>query len=401
MSKNIKYTLLTVVFALIIFVFSMPREIARTPQPATAKQGTSRLSQLLGDDGDRGYAQVIDARVFEFPADHGPHPGYRNEWWYLTGNLDAVGGERFGYELTIFRFALSPGELRVDGSAWRSKQVFIGHFTISDIERDEFHVAQRYSRGSLGLAGASGPPLHVWVEDWSIAAMQLPGSTDDDTDYGQSWQLRAGDGDMALQLQLAALKAPVLQGQNGLSQKARGAGNASYYYSITRLQSDGTLTLGGQEYRVTGLSWLDREWSSRGLGAQQIGWDWFALQLSDGSELMFYDLRKMDGTRDSHSAGTLVRANGERIVLSVNTLSIDILEHWESPRGVRYPAAWRLRSSLAQLDLEIRPLMADQELLTTVQYWEGAVEVKGQHDGVAVAGRGYVELTGYAETDIH
>lgn len=396
-----KYSVLLIVLIVSIAIFySWPESIDRLRE-APAEQGASRLSQLLSDPGEPGFERAIEPRRFDFPADHGPHPGYRNEWWYLTGNLDAVDGRQFGYELTIFRFALKAGGGIQDGSAWRSNHVFVGHFAVSDIERDKFHVAQRYSRGSLGLAGATAAPVRVWVEDWSIEDVGMPGKTGVETDYVHAWQLQATADDFSLKLQLVAVKKPVLQGLDGLSQKSDGAGNASYYYSMSRLQSDGTLSLDGVDYPVSGLSWMDREWSSNGLGANQVGWDWFALQLEDGSELMYYALRNKDGTRDSHSAGALILANGDRIPLSANAVTIDILEYWDSPGGVRYPAAWHLRSSTVELDLEIRPLMADQELSTAVQYWEGAVAVKGRRAGDAVEGRGYVELTGYADTYIH
>lgn len=400
MSRNMKYAALFIVLTVIIAAFVMDLETVKTPRIAAAERGASRLSQLLSATGEQGFAQASGARQFRFPADHGPHPAYRNEWWYLTGNLDAADGRQFGYELTIFRFGLAPVAAKTEGSAWRSNQVFIGHFAVSDIGGNQFHVAQRYSRGSLGLAGTAALPFSVWVEDWSIGLIEMPGKKVQEPDYGKSWQLQAADGDVSLRLDLLALKAPVLHGRNGLSQKSHGAGNASFYYSMPRLQSNGTLSLGGVDYAVSGLSWLDREWSSNGLGPEQVGWDWFALQLDDGSELMFYVLRRMDGTWDTHSAGTLVAANGQRFPLSAESVTIEILEYWESPRGVRYPAAWHLQSSSVEIDLEIRPLMADQELVTAVQYWEGAVAVNGQHAGVAVTGRGYVELTGYADTDI-
>ena len=348
----------------------------------------SRLSELLSGDGDAGFEKAIEPRDFVFPDDHGPHPGFRNEWWYVTGNLDADGGRRFGFELTIFRFALTPS-LPAAASNWRSNQVYIAHFAVTDADGDRFLAAERFSRGALGLAGAQSSPFRVWIEDWEIAALRAG--------TPERWQLRAADPGFSLDLELTAQKPPVLNGDAGLSQKSAEPGNASYYYSITRWLTEGSLRLGDEEFRVSGLSWLDREWSTSALGADQLGWDWFALQLSDGSELMFYNLRKLDGSQDELSAGTWVDADGTSLHLEREDVEVTVTDTWESPEGGVYPSGWTLRVPGKGLTLDIRPVMADQELFTTVRYWEGAVDVQGQRGGAPIEGRGYVELTGYAE----
>ena len=348
----------------------------------------SRLSELLSSEDDSGFEKAIAPRAFVFPADHGPHPGFRNEWWYVTGNLDGDGGRRFGFELTIFRFALAP-TLLTAASSWRSNQVYIAHFAVTDAGRERFYTAERYSRGALGLAGASADPFRVWIDDWEIA-MEEPGQP-------EQWRLRASDAEFALDVALTAAKPPVLNGIDGLSQKSAEPGNASYYYSITRWQTEGSLRIGEDAFRVSGLSWLDREWSSSALAADQLGWDWFALQLSDGSELMFYNLRKLDGSQDEHSAGTWISADGASTHIDREDVEIEVTDTWDSPEGGRYPSAWVLRVPDRGLSLEIRPVMADQELFTTVRYWEGAVDVRGQRHGSPVEGRGYVELTGYTD----
>jgi predicted secreted hydrolase len=348
----------------------------------------SRLSELLSGDGEPGFEKATEPRAFTFPEDHGPHPGFRNEWWYVTGNLDGSNGRRFGFELTIFRFALTP-TVPEDESNWRSNQVYIAHFAVTDADRERFHAAERYSRGALGLAGASADPFRVWIDDWEIAAIAAGPP--------EQWRLRASDPGFALDVALSAAKPPVLNGVDGLSQKSAEPGNASYYYSITRWLTEGSLRLGDDEYRVSGLSWLDREWSSSALGADQAGWDWFALQLSDGSELMFYNLRKLDGSQDERSAGTWVDPDGRSQHLGRDNVEIKVTDTWESPEGGVYPSAWTLRAPEQGLDLQIRPVMADQELFTTVRYWEGAVDVEGERNGLPVEGRGYVELTGYAD----
>ena len=348
----------------------------------------SRLSELLSGDGDAGFEKAIDPRDFVFPEDHGSHPGFRNEWWYVTGNLDGDDGRRFGFELTIFRFALTPS-LPAMESEWRSNQVYIAHFAVTDADRERFYAAERFSRGALGLAGAQAVPFRVWIEDWEIAA--------DEAGTPERWRLRASDPGFSLYLELAAAKPPVLNGNAGLSQKSAEPGNASYYYSITRWLTAGSLRIGEDEFRVSGLSWLDREWSTSALGADQLGWDWFALQLSDGSDLMFYNLRKLDGSQDEHSAGTWIGADGASLHLDREDVEITVTDTWESPEGGVYPSAWTLRAPGQGLDLRIRPVMADQELFTTVRYWEGAVDVEGERDANPVTGRGYVELTGYAD----
>lgn len=361
-------------------------DLAAPPKQASS-DAASELATLLDGDDVR-FARALEAREFTFPRDHGPHPDFRNEWWYVTGNLDSDRGRRFGYELTIFRFSLTPRPIASE-SAWRTNQVYIAHFAVTDADGERFFVAERYSRGALGLAGAEAAPFRVWLENWEIAAQEELPST--------QWRLRAGDEEFALEAMLAPLKLPVPNGIGGLSQKSAERGNASYYYSITRLNTQGTLRIGADEYRVSGLSWLDREWSSSALGPDQQGWDWFALQLSDGSDLMFYSIRRSDGTQDPHSAGTWIGSDGKASYLPREAVDVAVNRTWQSPGGGRYPAAWTLTLPTRKLTLEVRPVIADQELTTTVRYWEGAVDVLGDKDGEPISGRGYVELTGYAD----
>ncbi len=364
----------------------LPVELAAQVTEAEAHQG-SELAELLGS-GASGFERAVAPREFAFPRDHGPHPSFRNEWWYVTGNLDAEGGRRFGFELTIFRFSLTPTPV-ASPSAWRTNQVYIAHFAVTDADRERFFVAQRYSRGAVGLAGAESAPFRVWLDDWEIAA-QGQGSP-------ERWRLRAGEEEFALDVALSALKPPALNGNQGLSQKSAELGNASYYYSITRWDTRGNVRIGDSDYRVAGLSWLDREWSSSALAADQVGWDWFALQLSDGSDLMFYNIRKTDGSQDRHSAGTWIGADGRTSHLPRGEVDIAVNATWQSPEGGSYPGGWTLSLPGRNLTLDIVPVIADQELFTTVRYWEGAVDVTGRQDGEPINGRGYVELTGYAD----
>jgi len=356
-------------------------------QSAELLPGSSRLSDLLSDKGVAGYSRATDSREFGFPRDHGPHPDFRNEWWYVTGNLDGDNGERFGFELTFFRFSLTPDGDSIVNSSWQTNQVYVAHFAITDVDADEFHVAQRYSRGSAGLAGSTADPFRVWLDDWSIES---------DTS-GKPWRLRAHAEAFGIELELLSLKPPVLNGDGGLSQKSAEPGNASYYYSMSRLQSSGSVTLADKTYAVDGLSWLDREWSSSTLSKDQRGWDWFALQLSDGRELMFYQLRRNDGSIDTHSAGTWIDVGGNANQLQNDDVSISVADYWQSERGGRYPASWEISIPSMDIMLGVTPAMADQELITNVRYWEGAVNVAGETAGQKVSGRGYVELTGYTE----
>ena len=346
----------------------------------------SRLSDLLNEENDTGFAKALTVREFSFPEDHGPHPGFRNEWWYITGNLDGRDGRRFGFELTIFRFSLTPTPPEPD-SDWRTNQVYIAHLAVTDAEENRFYVAERVSRGALGLAGARAEPLRVWIDDWEIA-----GETGD-----PSWRVRAADEEIALDFELTPLRQPVLNGDRGLSRKSSSIESASYYYSITRLETEGVLTIAGEEHRVSGLSWLDREWSTSALADDQVGWDWFALQLSDGTDLMLYNIRKNDGTADENSSGTLSGSLGAVTGLKQDDFAIEVNSTWDSPEGGTYPSGWTLRVPEQELELSVVPIIPDQELFTTVRYWEGAVDVTGTRGGERISGRGYVELTGYAD----
>jgi predicted secreted hydrolase len=364
--------------------------------------------------GTRGFAPVLEPRPFAFPRDHGPHPDYRQEWWYVTGNLDSAAGERFGLELTFFRFALAPApagapavassssvtlaasmppapseQVAPNGvdSRWRTGQIYMAHFAITDVAREKFRFTQKLSRGAVGLAGAQIPPLHVWIDDWSLAAVS-PGET--------HWSLRAAESGYELTLDAQALLPPVLNGDHGFSRKSNDPGSASYYYSIPRVAVRGRLVRDGKPLEVQGLAWLDREWGSGTLSSSEQGWDWFALQLRDGSSLMFYALRNRDGSRDPNSAGTWISATGQARALSSDQVEIDVVEYWINPRGERYPGRWRVRVPKAGIDVDVRPVLPDQELAASARYWEGAVDVIGASGGQKTDGRGYVELVGYA-----
>jgi predicted secreted hydrolase len=367
-------------------------------------------------DTNRGFARAMAPRAFLFPRDHGPHPEFRTEWWYYTGNLAVADGRRFGFQLTFFRSALLPPAAEPPrASAWAARQVFLAHFAVTDVAGGSFHAAERWERAALGLAGARAEPFRVWVGPWSAAATRpetagipmAPAGANPTAPASAGtppMRLRAEAPEMGIDLTLLPGKPPVAQGDHGLSRKSVEPGNASFYYSLPRMPASGTLRTGGESFRVTGTAWMDREWSTSALAAGQVGWDWFALQLADGRELMFYRLRRRDGSADPASAGTLIDAAGHAIPLAPGAVDLRPLGSWRSPRtGARYPAAWRLTvrppasRSAASLELLVRPLIAGQELDLSFSYWEGAVAVAGSENGAPLAGRGYVEMTGYGE----
>lgn len=333
---------------------------------------------------------------WSFPEDHWAHDGYRTEWWYLTGQLQA-GDEpsrRFGYQFTLFRIGVLNESVELD-SDWAATSVIMGHAAVTDLASGQHVFAETFYRETPLLASFNdypetrigwtrGPPgtAALWTLDWNGNGFDVAAS---DTRQGMSFRLAT-----------RAAKPLVLQGPGGFSRKGTEAGAASQYYSFTRLETAGELELGGEEFQVTGESWMDKEFSSSHLGQNQVGWDWFSLQLDDGRELMLYLMRTADGAVD-FASGTLVDAEGGTEYLSSNDFEVDALDTWTSPSTqARYPSRWRIRLISAELVLEVRGLAADQEnrsqLPGRVYYWEGAVEVDG-----GVTGRGFVELAGYGE----
>ena len=354
----------------------------------SADEVSARLS--LSDalnTSDSGFKSVSGPREFIFPDDHGPHPDYALEWWYFTGNLDTTGGRHFGYELTFFRIGLNTSDDQRT-SEWAARQMYSAHFALTDVENDRFYSFERYGRAALGLAGAMGSPFRVWLDDWSVHGNNgdfLP------------MTLNAHQDGVEVDLTLESLKGIVLNGERGFSRKSDESRVASYYYSLTRLPTKGTITVDGAAHKVDGLSWLDREWSSAQLSDEHAGWDWFALQLSDGRDIMYGVLRPREETGRAFHLGTVVEADGTYSSVEEGGVQISVLEEWESPQGGTYPSRWRFQMASEDLDVEIKPYISDQELDTIVRYWEGAVQIEGTSDGRPIGGSGYVELTGYAD----
>jgi predicted secreted hydrolase len=351
------------------------------------------LSVVLGDDPSTPSFQPAAAGYrYEFPKDHGSHPAFRTEWWYYTGHLQTKDGRTFGFELTFFRRAIPPDEVKTQPSQWSVNQLYLAHFAVTDIAGRRFHFSEKLSRAGLGKAGAEESHLHVWIDDWRAEAS---------ADGTGSHTLFARGGALALALTLRPTKPLVIHGRDGISRKGAGAGQASHYYSFTRLATVGSLSINGERFDVTGTSWMDHEFGSADLGEDLVGWDWFAIQLADNSELMLYRLRRADGSSDPASSGTVVSSDGQARHLSVADISIEATGTWTSPESkATYPNKWRLAIPSLDLSLDVVPLLEQQELRTSrstrVTYWEGAVAVSGMKQSRPVKGQGYVELTGYA-----
>lgn len=340
---------------------------------------------LLADGPTWRFAQP--SYVVQLPRDHGAHPDSRIEWWYYTGNVQTREGRRFGYQLTFFRFGVDPAP--ANPSRWAVRDLHLAHLAVSDIGGERHAYADRLNRAGAGWAGAAIDRLEVWNEDWRATR----------TASGVH-VLTAGADGLGLALRLDEGKPAVRHGVEGYSRKGASAGNASHYYSLTRMPTRGTIAFGGEVHEVEGESWMDHEFGSSFLEATQAGWDWLSIQLDDGSELMVYRLRTSGGTPDPHSSGTLVDPAGRSRRLGVADYALRPGREWRSPEsGARYPVEWRVDVPGARLTLDVRATFDAQEMrteeTTTVTYWEGAIDVRGTRDGQPVTGRGYLEMTGY------
>lgn len=367
----------TVAFVVLLFILAAC-DSSTSQDTQSDSLSVSRAMQALPD---LGFKRAESVREFNFPADHGAHPEFATEWWYFTGNLNADTGTALGYQLTLFRLGMK-SELVDDVSPWRSHQLYMGHLAVSDIENSKHYSEERFSRAAAGLAGAQTIPLKVWLGPWSITATQ-------ETLF--PLRLNAESNNMAIDLTLLKPNKPiVLQGKQGLSQKSATVGNASYYYSYTRIPTQGNILIDDRKLSVKGNSWFDREWSSSALSADQQGWDWFSLQLNDQREIMFYQLRDKQGHAQRLSEGVLVDASGNTQKLNLENTQLKPVSNWHNAQGVSYPVSWTLKIPEHGIDLRVEAAFNDQEMRHSVHYWEGAVIVSGSHSGT-----GYLELSGY------
>lgn len=329
---------------------------------------------------------------FEFPRDHHAHPEFKTEWWYVTGHLQTEDGRELGYQVTFFRQGMqTPKAVAATRSRWLTGDVHLAHSAFSDKGGGGFEFDHRLSRGVFGEAGNSAPSDNqteqgddrvAWIDDWDMRWQ------------ADRFTTTFSVGDTRFELELVPKKPPVFHGRDGYSSKGAGVGAGSHYYTFTRLETRGTMTAAdGTDVKVGGLSWMDREWSTSVLSDGQVGWDWFSLQLDDGSDLMAFQLRREDGTVDPNNHGTWVDPSGAARHLDSGEFSLEPVRSWRSPdTGAEYPVAWRLRVPELSVDLEVEAVLDRQELvLTPVVYWEGALKVGGSHGG-----RGFLEMTGYA-----
>ncbi len=371
-----------IIFALAILgVFWMRSNFATQPEAAPFTNWTGEVNTPVG------FTRADGSHAWDFPADFGPHLNYQTEWWYYTGNLLTPDGRRFGYQLTFFRRGLTPpDDMEERISSWGGNQVYMGHFALSDISAKTHYEFERFARGAAGLAGSRAEPFQVWLENWEVEQIS-----------DNEWRMRAQQDGVALDLVLTDEKGITLQGINGYSRKGPEAGNASYYFSQTRLTSDGIVKIKEDAYQVSGLSWMDHEFSTSALSDGQVGWDWFSLQLDEETDLMVFQIRREDGKIDPFSSGTVINLEGETFHLGQGQFEIQVIDTWQSPdSGGTYPAAWTIHIPQIDIILDIKPYMADQEMNVSYSYWEGAVSVQGTTGGQVVTGSGYVELTGYA-----
>ena len=374
--------------ALPLFITLILISACASSQPTLA---SADVVNVLSRPVDESFARALEPLEFQFPRDHGPHNDFATEWWYYTGNLTGEDGGEYGFQLTFFRSALAPGESsRL--SDFAAQQIYMAHFAVTSAP-DGRHVSfDRFSRGAGGVAGATGAPRYeVWLDDWRAlevgpGQMRLQAAAEDD------------NGPVSIDLTLTATRPPLLHGEAGYSRKGPEPGNANHYYSLVRLESTGTIVFGGAQVAVTGLSWMDHEFGTSALSGDAVGWDWFAVTLDNDVVLMFAEIRTDTGPAQDIFEGTLSFPDGRQIPILPDDFALTPTGRWTSPdSGAVYPSGWRVSFPQHEIELTIDPLIDDQEMNVAFVYYEGATVVRGTMNGEPVAGRGYVELTGYAE----
>ncbi|MXY96107.1 MAG: carotenoid 1,2-hydratase [Caldilineaceae bacterium SB0670_bin_27] len=357
-------------------------------QPSLA---SADVVEVLNRPVDGRFARALKPLEFEFPRDHGPHNDYATEWWYYTGNLTGEEGGEYGFQLTFFRSALAPGESNRP-SDFAAQQLYMAHFAVTSGPADRHVSFDRFSRGAGGVAGATGSPRYeVWLDDWR-AQETAPGQT--------HLQAAAEDdnGPVSIDLTLTESRPPLLHGEAGYSRKGPEPGNANHYYSLVRMETAGEIVFAGRRIPVTGLSWMDHEFGTSALSADAVGWDWFAVTLDNDVVLMFAEIRTESGTSQEIFEGTLGFPDGRQVSISADDFTLTTTGQWTSPdSGTVYPGGWRVTFPQHEIELSIDPLIDDQEMDVAFRYYEGATVVRGTMNGEPVAGRGYVELTGYGQ----
>jgi predicted secreted hydrolase len=329
----------------------------------------------LGIKGD-GFVAVTPGKTFSFPADHGPHPDFRIEWWYVTANLVDSAGVAYGAQWTLFRQAMQPG---AQGEGWANQQIWMGHAAVT--RADTHRYSEAFARGGVGQAGVEAKPYHAWIDSW-----EMRGADATRKETLAPLELNAAGADFAFALRLDADRPLVLQGDAGYSKKSE-RGQASYYFSQPYFKATGRVTIDDRPAEVTGLAWMDREWSSQPLASDQTGWDWLSLHLTSGEKLMLYRLRQSDGRNDRY--GNWIEPGGRSIEIASadNSMTPTMLTDVE---GRKIPTGWSIVIPAHGLRIETAPLNAKSWMGTSFPYWEGPISFRGSH-----AGLGYLEMTGY------
>ena len=322
----------------------------------------------LGADAE-SFAVPQPGSVFDFPTDHGAHPEYRIEWWYLTANLDGADGREYGLQWTLFRSALAPEA----GDGWTAPQIWMGHAAVTT--PDAHFVTERLARGGIGQAGVEAVPFAAWIDDWQLAGPDF-----------DSLRMTATGPDFGYDVQLVAKGPLVFHGDQGYSVKSA-EGQASYYYSQPFYALEGTLTLPEGEVDVTGSAWLDREWSSQPLSENQTGWDWFSLSFDTGDKLMGFRLRQTDSA--DYTAATWIAPDGTTTAYPTGAFGAEPIETAQVA-GRDVPVHWQVTLPDRGVDVTVEAMNDQAWMTTSVAYWEGPVRVSGSHGG-----RGYLEMTGY------
>ena len=303
----------------------------------------------LGTDAD-GFAMPAPDPVFDFPADHGAHPDYRIEWWYLTANLTAADGTAYGLQWTLFRSALAPGE----AEGWQSPQIWFAHAAVTT--PNAHYATERFARGGIGAAGVQAAPFRAWIDEWALEGPDF-----------DTLQMRAAGPDFAYDMALEAQGPLVFHGAGGFSVKSE-EGQASYYYSQPFYRITGTLDLPGGPVEVTGNAWLDREWSSQLLSARQEGWDWFSLSFDDGTKMMGFQLREGEG--QAYTAGTWITPDGATDAFENGMFQSEALETAQVA-GRDVPTAWRVTVPARGVDVEVRAKHPNAWMDLSIPYWAG------------------------------
>src|SRR6267378_3627949 len=329
----------------------------------------------LGMDAD-GFAAVVPGKTFAFPGDHGAHPDYRIEWWYVTANLVDSAGVIHGAQWTLFRQASRPGAQQ---EGWANQQIWMGHAAVT--RADTHRYSEAFARGGVGQAGVEARPLLAWIDSWQMRGLD---QMRDDTIA--PLELAASGADFAFALRLDADRALVLQGDAGYSRKSE-RGQASYYFSQPYFKVTGGVTIDDEPVGVTGQAWMDREWSSQPLASDQTGWDWLALHLTSGEKLMLYRLRQKDGHNDLF--GNWIEPDGRsgEIASADNIITPTM---FTDIGGRKVPTGWSIVIPAHGLRIESTPLNAKAWMGTSFPYWEGPISFAGSHSGL-----GYLEMTGY------